>query len=91
MERCEIAEREKEMNMASALTFKRSVNVPPAEVYRAFTHATALRDWLCDAAQTEVRKGGRVYLWWNSGVYASGAYTALEPGKKVAWVSMSRI
>jgi len=72
--------------MASALTFKRSVNVPPAEVYRAFTHATALRDWLCDAAQTEVRKGGRVYLWWNSGVYASGAYTALEPGKKVAWV-----
>jgi hypothetical protein len=69
------------MNMASVLTAKRNVNVPPAEVYRAFTHATALRDWLCDAAQTEARKGGRLYLWWNSGVYASGAYAARQ-GKR---------
>ena len=72
--------------MANVLTLKQSINLPPAEVYRAFIHATALRDWLCDAAQTEARKGGRLYLWWNSGVYASGIYTALEPGKKMAWV-----
>ena len=72
--------------MASVLTIKRNVNVPPAQVYRAFIHATALRDWLCNAAQAEARKGGRLYLWWNSSVYASGVYTKLEPGKKVAWV-----
>jgi len=71
---------------STALRFKRQVNTPPAEAYRAFTHATALRDWLCDAAQTEARKGGRLYMWWTSGVYASGQYTTLEPGKKVAFV-----
>jgi uncharacterized protein YndB with AHSA1/START domain len=71
--------------VAQLVSFKRTINASPAETYRAFVHATALRDWLCDAAQTEARKGGRVYFWWNSGVHASGTYTALEPGKKVAW------
>jgi uncharacterized protein YndB with AHSA1/START domain len=72
--------------MAQMLVFKRMISAPSAEAYRAFVHATALRDWLCDAAQTDARKGGRLYLWWNSGAHAVGAYTALEPGKKVAWV-----
>ena len=69
----------------STFSFKQTVNAPPAEVYRAFTHATALRDWLCDAAQTEARLGGRLYLWWGSGFYMSGEFTALEPGKKIVF------
>ncbi len=64
---------------------KRAVNVPPAEVYHALTNPTALRDWLANAVQAEPRRGGRLYLWWNSAVYATGEYTRLEPGSKVAF------
>lgn len=64
---------------------KRFVNAPPAEVYRAFTHPTLLRDWLSVAAQAQPRKGGRLYLWWRDGVYATGEFTALDPGRKVAF------
>lgn len=67
------------------LKFTRTVNAPPAEVYRAFTNSTALREWLCDAAQADPRKGGRVHLWWNAGYYTTGEYTALVPGRKVAF------
>jgi uncharacterized protein YndB with AHSA1/START domain len=59
--------------------------VAPAEVTRAFTHATALRDWLADAAETEPRPGGRLFLWWTDGYHATGQFTAIEPGKKVAF------
>jgi len=68
--------------MAQTLTFKRTIGVPPAEVYRAFVHATALRDWLCDAAQTDARPGGRLYVWMRSEFYAAGEFVKLEPGKK---------
>ena len=77
--------RPKSASTPSTFTFKQTVNAPPAEVYRAFTHATALRDWLCDAAQAEARLDGRLYLWWGSGFYMSGAFTALEPGKKLVF------
>jgi len=50
-----------------------------------FTHATALRDWFCNAAQTDARTGGRIYLGWDSGHYVSGTFIALEPGKKIAF------
>ena len=72
------------------LKFKRTVNAPPAEVYRVFTNATALREWFCDAAQAEARKGGRLYCWWNSGYYASGEFTGLTPDKKVAFTWCGR-
>lgn len=65
--------------------FKRAINAPPAEVYRAFTNSTALREWFCNAATTDPHKGGRFYVWWNSGFYAAGEFTALAPGKKVAF------
>jgi uncharacterized protein YndB with AHSA1/START domain len=71
--------------MTQSLQFKRTVNVPPAEAYRAFVHATALRDWLCDAAQTEARVGGRLYLSWNDGYVVVGQFVKLEPGKKLVF------
>ncbi len=57
------------------LTFTRTVHAPLEEVFRAFTHATALRDWLSDAASSEARKGGHIFLQWNGGFYAAGAFT----------------
>jgi uncharacterized protein YndB with AHSA1/START domain len=73
------------MATVSPIKLKRTIAAPAAEVYRALTHATALRDWLADAAQSEARIGGRLYLWWNDGFYANGRFSALVPGKKVAF------
>jgi len=50
-------------------------------VYRAFTAPGALRDWLCQAAQVDARKGGRIYLWWNQGYYTAGTFTDLAPNE----------
>ncbi len=68
-----------------ALEYTCTVNAPAGEVYRAFTRAAPLREWLCDTALVEARPGGRVYLWWNVGYYAAGQFTALEEGTRVAF------
>jgi uncharacterized protein YndB with AHSA1/START domain len=68
-----------------SLRFTRTLQAPPAEVYRAFTHATALRDWLADAAASQPQPGGGLYLRWGSGYAAHGTFTALEAGRKVAF------
>ncbi len=65
------------------LKFKQHINVPPSEVYRAFTHQTLLQDWFSDAAQCDPHVGGRLYWYWRSGFYAFGTYTTLEPYKKI--------
>ncbi len=72
------------------LKFKRLVNAPPADVYRAFISATSLREWFCDAAQVDVRKGGRLYVWWNSGYYAAGQFYGVNPNKKLAFTWRGR-
>jgi uncharacterized protein YndB with AHSA1/START domain len=71
-------------------TFKRTVRAPAAEVYRAFTNATALSEWLSNVALATPQKGGRLYLGWNSGYYASGEFTAADFGKKVAFTWLGR-
>lgn len=65
--------------------FKRTIQATPQEVYEAFTHAAALCEWLCNVAQADARPGGRLYLWWNNGYYASGEYTELKPGERVCF------
>jgi uncharacterized protein YndB with AHSA1/START domain len=72
------------MAKTRAFEFERLLRAPAAEVYRAFTNAMALREWLCDTADVDPRKGGRIYLWWHSGYYTHGEYTALAPGRKIA-------
>lgn len=67
-----------------SIKLKITVNAPANEVYRAFTNSTALREWFCNAAQADAKKGGRLYASWNDGYYASGEYTALSP-TQVAW------
>jgi len=72
------------------LKFKRSVNARPAAAYDAFTSALALCEWFCNAAQVEARKGGRLYVWWDSGYYAAGQFFAATPGKKLAFTWRGR-
>ncbi len=76
--------------MAETIKLRRTVSAPPGQVYRAFTNATAWREWLCDASLADPRKGGRLYLWWNSGYYTSGEYVAVAPGKKIAFTWRGR-
>ncbi len=71
------------MARTKPLKFKRTVKAPPAEVYRALTSSTALREWFCDAAFAEPRKGGRAYFAWNDGYYAVGQFGKVAPGRKV--------
>src|SRR5262245_32651858 len=79
----------KEVPMVSEerlLTFERMLDASPAEVYRAFTNAAALRDWLCDDARVEAYEGGRLYLCWSDGYYVTGRYTTLVPGEQVVFI-----
>ena len=72
------------------LKIQRAVNATPAAAYRAFTSALALREWLCNDAQVEARKGGRLYAWWDSGYYAAGQFFAANPDKKLAFTWRGR-
>ncbi len=67
------------------LKFKQFVQAPPDEVFSAFSNATALCEWFCNVAQADAHEGGRLYVWWNSGYFASGEFTRLKPFKKVAF------
>lgn len=78
-----LAEAENEQGQET--TFTRTVKAAPSEVYRAFTHPVALRDWLCDAAEVEPRAGGRFYLSWDKGYYTSGKYTELARNERVGF------
>ncbi len=65
------------------------VNVPAAMAYRAFTNATSLREWLCDAATVEAHPRGRMYLWWRGDFYSSGHYLEVDKDRslKFRWYS----
>ena len=67
------------------LRFRSTVAAPAAEVYRMFTNSTALREWLCETALADRRKGGRLFLGWNSGWHTVGEFKSLLPGKGVAF------
>ena len=67
------------------LTFERTVRADPKEVFWAFTTSGALRNWFCDSAQVDARKGGLIYLTWNDGYYSSGEFTEFVPGESLAY------
>jgi uncharacterized protein YndB with AHSA1/START domain len=78
------------MAKTQTLKFKRTLSVPPAAVYRALTNATALREWFCDTAFVEPRKGGRLYVGWHQGYYATGEFRKLDPNRKLAFTWLGR-
>lgn len=67
------------------LTFTQSVKASPKDVYRAFTNATSLREWFCDAATVVPHPGGRLYLWWNSGYYTCGEFISTKVDEEVSF------
>jgi len=69
----------------ATMTFTREIDAPPAEVYRAFTTAVALREWMSDGAQVDAREGGAFILWWNSGFCTRGNFKALDKDKKLTF------
>ncbi|MEM7112838.1 MAG: SRPBCC domain-containing protein [Chloroflexota bacterium] len=66
------------------LTFSQTVAASPTAVFYAMTNAAALREWLCDHSQTDVRENGRFYLHWNQGYHASGEFQNLVPNQSFA-------
>lgn len=66
------------------LEFTHMIQVTPAEVYYAFTQATAWEQWCCDLAHVEPQPGGHLYLC-TEGYCACGVYTALEENRRVAF------
>jgi uncharacterized protein YndB with AHSA1/START domain len=74
----------------SSLEFSQTIHAPVAQVYRAFTNETALREWLCDVAVAHPSAAGRLYLAWDSGYYASGEYTALMENQEVSFSWIGR-
>jgi len=92
-ESAENAEEKKEIKMSNndtILTFTQTIHAPPAAVYYAFTHTAAIRGWLCNNAQIDARKDGRLYLHWNQGYYTSGEFTALEPDTSLTFTWRGR-
>src|SRR4051794_17824013 len=73
------------LTQEETLTFERTVQAEPAEVYRAFIKPSILRDWLCNVADVEPRPGGRAYFWWNDGYFSSGTYTELNKDENLAF------
>lgn len=73
------------LTQQEVLTFERIVQATAQQVFRAFTHQAALRDWLSNAAQADPKLGGRIYLWWNSGFYTAGTYTQFDSPNRLAF------
>jgi len=73
----------------TTLTAETFVNAPLKFAYRAFTNATAIREWLCDVATVAPHPRGRMYLWWVGDFYSSGHYLELDENKlvKFRWFS----
>lgn len=67
------------------LVFKKHISAPADLIYRAFTSASALREWLCDVSTTNPNEGGRIYLAWHRGYFASGYFTRLVPDQAISF------
>ncbi len=70
---------------AHVMKFKLQIEASTQEVYNALTNAAVLGEWLCTSAQTDVRKGGRYYLSWETGYYASGEFIQVIPADRVVF------
>lgn len=69
----------------STFALEQRIEASPAQVFHAFTNATALREWLCDGAMVVPRKDGRLHLWWTSGYHATGDFTKVVPDERISF------
>ncbi|MCA9919899.1 MAG: SRPBCC domain-containing protein [Anaerolineales bacterium] len=79
------------MQETTALRFDQTIAAEPTAVYHALTNGAALREWLCTNSQVATRVGGRIYLWWQQGYWATGEFLALVPAQKVAYSWQGRL
>ena len=73
------------MSEKQTISLKQEIAAPVSQVYRALASAQGLLEWIGDAVEADPREGGRFYVWWNAGFYASGTYVHLEKDHKVAF------
>ena len=74
----------------SDLKYELLLQTSPAQVYRAFTNATNLREWLCDGATVDPKPGGRLVVWWNDGYVGAGQFLELVPDQRIAFTWKGR-
>ncbi len=66
------------MSESTLLSVNYTIKAAPAEVYRGFTHATLLRDWLSTVASSDPHPGGYLFLRWGDGRTVTGTYQQLD-------------
>jgi uncharacterized protein YndB with AHSA1/START domain len=71
--------------MPTTVVAEKLVRATPAQVYFAFTSASALTEWMCDFATLAPRPGGRMYLWWREGFYSAGEFISLVENKSIVY------
>ena len=76
--------------MPTIVTSEILIKAQPSQIYYAFTHASALHEWLCDFATVAPRPGGRMYLWWHGDFYSAGEYINLEENKSIKFKWFAR-
>ncbi len=65
--------------------YDEEINAPADLIYRCFTSATALREWLCDISTTNPVEGGRIFLSWDKGYFGAGQFRKLKPNEYVSF------
>ncbi len=72
------------------LIFNQFIAAPPAQVFRAFTNASAMCEWLCDMATLEPHPGGRIYIKWSGAYYTTGQFLQVEPDRLLTFTWQGR-
>jgi uncharacterized protein YndB with AHSA1/START domain len=75
---------------STTLKYAQTVNASPDAVYRAFTNATAVREWLADVVTIDPRPSGHYFLAWHNGYYTAGEIVKLQQDKEVLMVWAGR-
>jgi uncharacterized protein YndB with AHSA1/START domain len=70
---------------STAVKLVRTIQASPEMIWEALTQASGLREWMCDGARTQPRKGGLIQVWWNSGYEARGVFTVCKPPGTLAF------
>jgi uncharacterized protein YndB with AHSA1/START domain len=75
--------------MKDPAALSRSIQASGEAVYRAFTTSLGLQDWCADAAGLDLRPGGHLFLWAETGYRLLGSVSRLEADECVDWEGSS--
>jgi len=73
------------MTKTNDIVLEIEIHAPADLIYRAFTSATALREWLCHISTSQPKENGWFNLAWNGGYYASGHFINLIPNEALSF------